>query len=81
MPFDFMLFIRVALGAVSVCAYNEIEHLRNRTERLVFGILILQNDQLIGLLDACSTKGRDDTVFIAAQNNVECVEEPRVRGI
>ena len=65
LPLDSVLFVCETLGAFSVCSSDEVEHLRYGAEGLVFRVLVLTHNELVGFGDTGTSERRDGAVFVA----------------
>lgn len=54
---------------------DEVEHLRNGAEGLIVGVFVFINDELISILDGCSTQGWNCALFISSKGDIDGIEE------
>ena len=78
-PFLLVLSVGITLGALGVESRNQIHHLGHRTKRLISGIFILINDELIRVVHAGMADRRDRALFVCTKDPGDEIEQIFVR--
>lgn len=76
-----MLPVHFVVRAFSIEPTEQVDHLGDRTKGLVFGVLVLIDNKLVGTLQCCVTQGRDGTALVYAKDGVDCIENGGMRSV